>query len=109
MLFGKNGYIGPDGKRKVSMKQYYEKQSGGSYTISGTVAGWYTAKHEAAYYGGNVPDESGSDGKPRELVKEALEAAAKTRTLISVNMINGTAMIWMETAFITNQTASLTI
>ncbi|NRF04824.1 immune inhibitor A [Bacillus safensis] len=77
MLFGKNGYIGPDGKRKVSMKQYYEKQSGGSYTVSGTVAGWYTAKHEAAYYGGNVPDDSGSDGRPRELVKEALEAAAK--------------------------------
>ncbi|BBP93308.1 hypothetical protein BsIDN1_69260 [Bacillus safensis] len=59
------------------MKQYYEKQSGGSYTVSGTVAGWYTAKHEAAYYGGNVPDDSGSDGRPRELVKEALEAAAK--------------------------------
>lgn len=91
------------------MKQYYEKQSGGSYTVSGTVAGWYTAKHEAAYYGGNVPDDSGSDGRPRELVKEALEAAAKIRILISASMINGTAMILMATVFITSQTASLTI
>lgn len=31
----------------------------------------------ASYYGGNVPDESGSDGKPKELIKEALEQAAK--------------------------------
>ncbi|MGE6630557.1 immune inhibitor A domain-containing protein [Bacillus sp. NPDC077027] len=76
MIFGKNGYIGPDGKRKISMKQYYEKQSGGSYTVSGTVAGWYTAKHDAAYYGGNEPVEDGNDVRPRELVQEALEAAA---------------------------------
>ena len=38
--------------------------------------GWYKAKHPASYYGGNVPDESGSDGKPKELIK-ALEQAAK--------------------------------
>lgn len=71
MVFGKDGYIGPDGKKKISMKQYYEQQSGGSYTVDGQVAGWYTAKKPAAYYGNNT------NGSTRELIKEALAAAAK--------------------------------
>ncbi|WP_054950572.1 immune inhibitor A domain-containing protein [Numidum massiliense] len=77
MLFGENGYVGPNGKRLQSVKQYLEEQSGGSYTIEGAVAGWYTADHQAAYYGGNVPDENGNDARPRELVVEALSKAAE--------------------------------
>ncbi|WP_163526956.1 immune inhibitor A domain-containing protein [Halobacillus ihumii] len=76
MLFGDGGWIGPDGKTYVSMKQYYEKQSGGSYSVEGTVAGWYTADHPAAYYGANDPAPDGSDVNARGLVKEALNAAA---------------------------------
>nr|WP_200865963.1 immune inhibitor A domain-containing protein [Thalassobacillus devorans] len=75
MIFGKDGYEGPNGENLVSMKQYYEQQSGGSYTVDGTVAGWYTAEHPAAYYGGNVPVPDGNDAKPRELVYEALAKA----------------------------------
>lgn len=75
MIFGEDGYEGPNGKNLVSMKQYYEAQSGGSYTVDGTVAGWYTADHPAAYYGGNIPAPDGSDGRPRELVFEALKKA----------------------------------
>ncbi|MEH7381176.1 immune inhibitor A domain-containing protein [Bacillus sp. JJ1533] len=75
MIFGENGYTGPNGETLVSMKQYYEQQSGGSYTVDGTVAGWYTADHPAAYYGGNYPDENGSDARPRTLVYEALKKA----------------------------------
>ena len=76
MIFGDNGYTGPDGQHFISLKQFYEQQSGGSYTVSGTVAGWYTAKHNADYYGGNYPDDSGSDRNPRALIAEALAAAA---------------------------------
>ncbi|WP_066314761.1 immune inhibitor A domain-containing protein [Bacillus sp. FJAT-29814] len=76
MIFGEHGYTGPNGENLVSMKQYYEQQSGGSYTVDGTVAGWYKADHPAAYYGGNYPDENGSDARPRELVMEALKKAA---------------------------------
>ncbi len=76
MLFGTGGWTGPDGKTYVSMKQYYEQQSGGSYSVEGEVAGWYTASENAAYYGGNYPDENGSDARPRTLVQEALDAAA---------------------------------
>ncbi|PFG05003.1 immune inhibitor A [Bacillus sp. es.034] len=76
MLFGDGGWTGPDGKTYVSMKQYYEQQSGGSYSVDGEVAGWYTASKPAAAYGGNYPTEDDSDVDARGLVKEALAAAA---------------------------------
>jgi immune inhibitor A len=75
MIFGKNGYTGPDGQTKISMKQYYEQQSGGSYTVDGEVAGWYTAQHPAAYYGEH-DQNGGNDANPRALIQEALSAAA---------------------------------
>jgi immune inhibitor A len=76
MLFGTGGWTGPDGKTYVSMKQYYEQQSGGSYSVDGEVAGWYTADKPAAEYGGNDPQPDGSDVNARGLIKEALAKAA---------------------------------
>jgi immune inhibitor A len=76
MIFGKKGYEGPNGEKLISVKQYYEQQSGGSYSITGKVGGWYKAQHPAAYYGGNDP-ETENDKDARSLVKEALNAAAK--------------------------------
>jgi len=75
MIFGDNGYDGPDGQNLISVKQYYEQQSGGSYTIEGQVSQWYTADHEASYYGGNDP-VGGNDTHPRSLINEALAKAA---------------------------------
>lgn len=77
MVFGERGYEGPNGENLISMKQFYEQQSGGSYTVDGEIAGWYQAKNPAAYYGGNYPTADGSDQNPRALVREALEAAAQ--------------------------------
>jgi immune inhibitor A len=74
MIFGNDGYKGPNGEKLVSVKQYYEQQSGGSYTINGEVAGWYTASQPAAFYGGN--NASDNDKDARGLVKEALAAVA---------------------------------
>jgi immune inhibitor A len=79
MVFGENGYAGPNGERLISVKQYYEKQSGGSYTIDGEVAGWYKAKENAAFYGGN--NTSDNDKNPRGLVTEALKAVAADSTV----------------------------
>ncbi|MFG6146927.1 immune inhibitor A domain-containing protein [Halobacillus sp. B23F22_1] len=76
MIFGDEGYEGPDGENLVSMKQFYEEQTSGAYTVEGTVAGWYEAEHPASYYGANDPEPDGSDKNPRALVKEALAAAA---------------------------------
>ncbi|WP_445489014.1 immune inhibitor A domain-containing protein [Niallia sp. 03133] len=81
MIFGKDGYKGPNGENLISMKQYYEQQSGGSYTVEGTVAGWYTADHPAAYYGGNVPSPDGNDARPRQLVYEALKKVGQDPTI----------------------------
>ncbi|HZG75347.1 MAG TPA: immune inhibitor A domain-containing protein, partial [Paenibacillus sp.] len=76
MVFGENGYVGPNGERLVSMKQYYEAQSGGSYMVEGQVAGWYMASEPSSYYGANYPGPDDNDVRPRALVQEALRAAA---------------------------------
>lgn len=73
LLFG-DSYAGPSGQDFISMKSYYEQQSGGAYTVTGNVVGWYTAAHPASYYGGN--DRNDNDSAPQELVKEALAFAA---------------------------------
>ncbi|MEH7275633.1 immune inhibitor A domain-containing protein [Neobacillus vireti] len=74
MIFGSNGYTGPNGEKLISVKQYYEEQSGGSYSIDGEVAGWYKASKPAAAYGGN--NSSDNDKDPQGLIKEALLAVA---------------------------------
>lgn len=66
MLFSENGYEGPNGEQLMSMKQYYEAQSGGSYTVNGQVAGWYMSNRTAVE----------NDIDTRGLVKEALVYAA---------------------------------
>ncbi len=74
MLFGDNGYTGPNGEKFVSMKQYYEEQSGGALIINGTVTDWYTAPQTAAYYGESA--NGSNDLHPRQLVADALKELA---------------------------------
>jgi len=75
MLFGKNGYASPTGETLLSMKQYYEQQSGGSYTMDGTVLGWYTASNSAAYYGAD--SETSNNINAATFVYEGLKTGAK--------------------------------
>jgi len=75
ILFGNDGWDAPNGHHANSFKQYYEAQSGGSYSTSGGVAGWYMASQPAAFYGNNV------DGDARALVREALTAASADPTV----------------------------
>ncbi len=79
MIFGDNGYKGPNGENLISMKQYYKEQSGGSLLIEGKVAGWYTAPKDAAYYGEEVG--SNHDLRPRNLIAHTLMEAAKDPNL----------------------------
>lgn len=55
MLFGDNGYTGPNGENLISLKQFYNEQSGGTLNINGTVTDWYSVSKNAAYY-----DENGN-------------------------------------------------
>lgn len=74
MMFSPTGYTGPNGENFISMSQYYTQQSGGSYTVEGDVYGWLKVNKPAAAYGGN--DASDNDANPRQLVRDALAAAA---------------------------------
>ncbi|NDI36194.1 immune inhibitor A domain-containing protein [Chengkuizengella sediminis] len=75
LVFGENGYIGPNGETFISVKQFYEQQSGGSYSIDGEIAGWYMAQNPAAYYGGNI--DGVRDKNRKELILEALDAVGQ--------------------------------
>ncbi|WP_139492712.1 immune inhibitor A domain-containing protein [Brevibacillus dissolubilis] len=76
MLFSPYGYRTPDGVAMTTMAQYYFEQSGGTWTVDGTVVPWTLAKNNKAYYGKN--DENGNDPAPRELVVETLEGVGKS-------------------------------
>jgi immune inhibitor A len=79
MLFGNEEFELFNGDKVKTFKQYYEEQSGGSYTVDGTVSDWLTVEGNYAEYGSDNPD-GGHDNKPgtkgpRGLVKDALNAA----------------------------------
>ncbi|WP_144566782.1 immune inhibitor A domain-containing protein [Neobacillus bataviensis] len=79
MLFGDQDFTLFNGDKVKTFKQYYEEQSGGSYTVDGTVSNWLTVPGNAADYGSDNPD-GGNDNKPgtkgpRGLIKDSLNAA----------------------------------
>ncbi|PGY14242.1 immune inhibitor A domain-containing protein [Bacillus sp. AFS031507] len=77
MIFGENGVKGPNGETFVSQKQYYEQQSGGTYTINGKAYGWLKVPGTAAFYGAD--SASGHDnvtpGGSKQLVVDTYKAA----------------------------------
>lgn len=79
MLFGDEDFTLFNGEKVKTFKQYYEEQSGGSYTVDGKVSDWLTVPGNYKDYGSDNPDgghdnASGTKG-PRGLVKDALNAA----------------------------------
>lgn len=85
MLFGDKPFELFNGTKVETFKQYYEEQSGGSYTVDGTVTDWLTVPGKAADYGDDAA--SGHDNKaplgPRDFIKDALNAAAKNGVNLS--------------------------
>ncbi|MCM3717673.1 immune inhibitor A domain-containing protein [Fictibacillus phosphorivorans] len=77
MLFGDEDFELFDGTKVKTFKQYYEEQSGGSYTVDGHVTNWVTVPGKAKDYGDDAA--SGHDNRnplgPRDFVKDALKAA----------------------------------
>lgn len=68
LFFGDDTYKTSDGKEHITVNKFFKEESGGTYEFKGRVFGWYTADHEAAYYGGG-DDQAGS----AKLVKEAIQ------------------------------------
>ncbi len=79
-MFGDESFELFNGDKVQTFKQYYEEQSGGSYTVDGTVSEWLTVPGTAKDYGADRPtgghDNAGPG--PRQLVKDALDAAVKS-------------------------------
>ncbi|QUN05819.1 immune inhibitor A [Shewanella yunxiaonensis] len=78
LLFSDAGFSGPSGQNLESAYQYYQAVSGSTFYFSGAVKGWFTASHDAAYYGANDPDNNDSDIRATDLVEEAVAKAAAT-------------------------------
>ncbi|MEH7083106.1 immune inhibitor A domain-containing protein [Neobacillus drentensis] len=78
MIFGENGVTGPNGENLVSQKQYYEQQSGGTYTVDGQAYGWLKVPGTAAYYGGDKASgghDNVTPGGSKKLVVDTYAAA----------------------------------
>ncbi len=78
MIFGDNGVTGPNGENFVSQKQYYEEQSGGTYTIEGKAYGWLKVPGTAEFYGADRGDgghDNVNPGGSKQLVVDTYKAA----------------------------------
>ena len=79
MIFGEKGeFKGPNGEDQVSQKQYYEEQSGGTYSIEGNAYGWLKVPGTAAYYGADKASgghDNETPGGSKQLVVDTYSAA----------------------------------
>ncbi|MEH7884006.1 immune inhibitor A domain-containing protein [Bacillus sp. JJ1609] len=78
MIFGENGVKGPNGENLVSMKQFYEQQSGGTYSVDGKAYGWLKVPGTAKFYGADRATgghDNVTPGGSKQLVVDAYKAA----------------------------------
>jgi immune inhibitor A len=78
MIFGDSGVKGPNGENFVSMKQFYEQQSGGTYSVDGKAYGWLKVPGTAAYYGADKASgghDNVTPGGSKQLVVDTYKAA----------------------------------
>ncbi|WP_423409211.1 immune inhibitor A domain-containing protein [Heyndrickxia sp. MSNUG] len=78
MIFGENGVEGPNGEDLVSMKQFYEQQSGGTYSVDGKAYGWLKVPGTAKFYGADRATgghDNVTPGGSKQLVVDAYKAA----------------------------------
>ncbi|BAJ04231.1 immune inhibitor A-like metalloprotease [Shewanella violacea DSS12] len=75
LMFSTTGFTGPQGQNLITGYQYYKAESGERFNFTGDVKGWFTAANNAAFYGGNDPDNNNDDKAVDVLVKEAVTLA----------------------------------
>jgi len=78
MIFGEDGVDGPNGENLVSMKQFYEQQSGGTYSVDGKAYGWLKVPGTAKFYGADRATgghDNVTPGGSKQLVVDAYKAA----------------------------------
>ncbi|MFB5194331.1 immune inhibitor A domain-containing protein [Neobacillus sp. KR4-4] len=77
MIFGANGVTGPNGENFISQRQFYEQQSGGTYTINGKAYGWLKVPGTAKFYGADkgTGHDNVTPGGAAQLVRDTYAAA----------------------------------
>ena len=60
LYFGKGGVPGSGGEHE-SVKQYFERQSSGRYSVDGTVSNWVKVRYNEARYGRSSDDPANGD------------------------------------------------
>ena len=81
MLFGAPRFKAQEGNSYLTVKEYYNQQSGGSYSFDGKVFGWYGVPKEAKYYGEDSADGSNHNMHSDQLVRDALDALVKNSNI----------------------------
>lgn len=81
LQFSTTGYTGPSGQNLMSGYQYYQQESGGTFTFAGTTYGWVTADNNAAFYGENDPDNNDNDKNATALIAEAVQKAVTENSI----------------------------
>ena len=71
-LFNQTGYN--TNNNQSSVKEYFEANSYGKFSMTFDVKGPYVAANNRSYYGKNVGGTTGNDQDPDSLVKEAIKA-----------------------------------
>ncbi len=81
LMFSQTGYAGPSGQNLISGYQYYQAESGGTFSFTGEVYNWVTADNNAAHYGGNDTNNNDRDKDPVALIKEAVTKAVQANNI----------------------------
>ncbi|WP_410506338.1 immune inhibitor A domain-containing protein [Haloimpatiens sp. FM7315] len=85
LFFGENFYKTSDGKEHITVNKFFKEESGGAYEFKGKVFGWYTADHEAKYYGDN---KTGDQTNAAKLVREAIEKVVKNNPNLDLSQFD---------------------
>ncbi|MBE8168414.1 MAG: M6 family metalloprotease domain-containing protein, partial [Shewanella sp.] len=85
LLFSPSGFDGPQKQNLKSANQYFSAVSGDTFSFTGEVKGWVTAKEDAAFYGGNDADKNDDDKAVPDLVKEAVIAVVADMSEAELN------------------------
>ncbi|MGB8956414.1 MAG: immune inhibitor A domain-containing protein [Tumebacillaceae bacterium] len=77
MIFGENGVEGPSGQNFLSVKQFYDQQSGGSFDVEGKAYGWLKLPKPAKFYGadGKTGHDNVAPGGSKQLMRDLYTVA----------------------------------
>ena len=77
LYFNKDFYIGPDGEKYGTFRNYFTQISKGKYDVNGDIFGWLMADKPYINYGSDLNGNNSDQDEALELVKEAVQKVSK--------------------------------